>query len=903
MLRLGAIAVVLLFVVHLAVEWVLRHQVEQLLHPEPGDDTYLGEVHLNLFSGLATVKGITLSRAGEPYLELGHLLLDVSPMALLKGKVHVERVELFSGRWQVVRRADGSIDPGMTVPATEDEPAAEPLPVQLDQLRIRDFSVVYRDELVSLEQPPLRIHDLTLQQLTLPASGEPATLLGAVGWGKAAVELDARINPQTQPEVDAQLQLKQIPLGLAAALATRQSAPYAGALDSALKLALKQGQLHVAGDSGLKQFAFKDAQWDLRGEHVKTGAWQATVDIEAASLLAAQLNGVNLAGLSLAGPDLVLQLGEAGLSGAIAVDQAANSVKAAGLNLKLAKVDLKQGETSLGLDKLALADIGLELPLDKPDQGKLSLNSLGLQAVRVEQGAQQVALASLDLSGRWLVDLAQQTLQGNKSKLQGKTLLVKQDDLSLSVAALNGDITLPSSAFDNPSLKGALAVNSIKVQHPAVTGGELSLAELKLEGLNLADQVARLSDLTLQQLAWTHHPLQLQRLQLGASSFSASDTQMGQLTLTGLQGTFTRNQQSEWLLPVVAPATEEAASQPTDAPDTSATEAPAASHFALAGLTLKGDNRLRIVDESLKPSLKQDLTLETLTLGAMDSRKPDAKTPLTLKVSPDKYTVLDMKAMLKPLASDFYISAQGALSGLELAIVNPMIGDELGHQFLGGHLDDTFELTIDKGQMEMSNDLELVSLEVEEIEGKEGPPLSMAIGLLEDRDGKITLGVPVKGDLNNPDFSVLGALNPIIMKAVAGTAALAIQPLGSVLLVGGLLANEALKVSFEPALFDAKSTRPSGKTAENVKALAAKLAEKPKLKLRLCGLAVVADRSRDKKGNFTDSEAQLLKLADQRAAAVRSLLLKGGVSEQQLRRCRPKLDDKAEAKPRVDIKL
>ncbi len=192
---------------------------------------------------------------------------------------------------------------------------------------------------------------------------------------------------------------------------------------------------------------------------------------------------------------------------------------------------------------------------------------------------------------------------------------------------------------------------------------------------------------------------------------------------------------------------------------------------------------------------------------------------------------------------------------------------------------------------------------MEPLEGKGGPPLGTAIALLEDRDGYVKLEVPVEGQLDDPNFRVLAALNPIIMKAVAGTAALAIQPLGSVLLVGSLVADQALKVSFNPALFEAGSTQLDPETQKYLGELAGKLKEKPKLALRICGVVVDAERQKDKKGAYLDTEEQLLEMAQQRADEVRAYMTGQGTGKKQLRSCRPQLDAKPEAKPRVDIRL
>jgi outer membrane protein OmpA-like peptidoglycan-associated protein len=310
------------------------------------------------------------------------------------------------------------------------------------------------------------------------------------------------------------------------------------------------------------------------------------------------------------------------------------------------------------------------------------------------------------------------------------------------------------------------------------------------------------------------------------------------------------------------------------------------------------------VADQLNPEVPpQQYAVERLAFGALASGAPNRDTPFDVALRPDRYSEFVIKGRIRPLASPIRLDAEGHLHGFGLPSVNGLVANDLGHRFLEGQLDDDFHIRVEAGRLEMGNALNIAGLTVEEIPGKEGPPLGAAIALLEDRNGNIKLEVPVSGDLNDPQFRVLGALNPIIMKAVAGTAALAIQPLGSVLLVGGVLANQALKVSFEPALFAAGSAELDQTAKRYLGLLAAKLAEKPKLALRVCGVAVDGERKRDKKGGYLDTEADMLALAQTRADAVRSHLADEGAAARQLRACRPTLDPTEAARPRVDIRF
>jgi hypothetical protein len=348
-----------------------------------------------------------------------------------------------------------------------------------------------------------------------------------------------------------------------------------------------------------------------------------------------------------------------------------------------------------------------------------------------------------------------------------------------------------------------------------------------------------------------------------------------------------------------APATAETASAPAQPPSTDQAALP----WRLGGVKVTGDSHVTLVDR-LNPDMQAiRYAVENITIGALDSTRPGADTPFEIALQPDQFSEFRFAGTVRPLEESLFLDAEGHVQGLGLTSVNGLVGNDLGHRFNDGQLDNDFHIRIENNRLEMGNRLSMARLDVEELPDKEGPPLGTAIALLEDRDGNIKLEVPVSGDLSDPDFRVLGVLNPIIMKAVAGTAALAIQPFGSVLLVGTLVADQALKVTFEPALFEPQATTLGSDARGYLEQLAARLKEKPKLAVRVCGVYAASEREKDKKGEFTDKPDDLLLLAQQRADAVTAFMRDQGVGAKQLRRCRPSLDPAEDGAPRVDIRF
>ena len=98
---------------------------------------------------------------------------------------------------------------------------------------------------------------------------------------------------------------------------------------------------------------------------------------------------------------------------------------------------------------------------------------------------------------------------------------------------------------------------------------------------------------------------------------------------------------------------------------------------------------------------------------------------------------------MRPFAEPLYLKLEGELDGLELAQINGLVSNDLGHRFLSGQMDNRFDLLIEQQQLTMQNTLQLQDLDVQAIEGKDGPPLQTAVALLEDRNGRFELQVPV----------------------------------------------------------------------------------------------------------------------------------------------------------------
>jgi hypothetical protein len=868
---LGLLAGLLLILVglHLALPWLMRVELERALAPRPGQQTYLGDIDLNLFTGLLVIDDVLLGDPRHPYFRAAHLLLDLDMPALWHGHLRVRELRLARGEWRLARRVDGRIETGFPLPDSDADTGSGLPPLRIDSARLSNFRLRYRDPTSGLPEQRLEVQTLSLRDFD-PASRSAAPLHLAARWGQTRIALHGRLTLSPGALLRGRLRLHRLPLGKLLRLA-RARTPLSGRVDVKLRLRATSRKLALKG-------ALEAQGLRYAGELAPAGG----------GALGLTLKGLALPALRL---DLELRTKRLALS--------ATDARLDGLRLDW-------GDRHLGLDHGQWLAPGLQWAPEATDGAVLRGRDLQLTGLTADAGARHLTVAALQERGEWRLPVARRVLSQRGLALAVSGLTLNDGTRRLILAQGHLQLQAGAVSFDQPRLRGSVELENL--QATSNTRGKIaSLAALNLLDGDWRDGVLALRQLTLTQLRIRQGPLRLQRAVLGPSELSAGRLWLGPLRLRGLYAGLRHDRQGRWMLPlpgglVGAGHTEN-----------KATPAGEPLRVRLASLELSGDNRLRLVDAGFQPPLDRELRIERLRLGALDSSRPRQKTPLDLRLRLDRYSELALKARLRPFARPLAIDLSGELKDLHLPLVNGLVARDLGHRFLDGDLSDDFELHIARHRLRMRNKLLVEGMEVEAIPKRKGPPLSLAVALLEDRQGRIRLDVPIDGDLSRPDFHVLGALDPIIMKAVAGAAALAIQPLGSVLLVGGLLANQVLQVRFDPVLFEVHEARLRPGTRKTLEQLGKRLADRPKLRLRLCGVAVSADREqaavqgkgqeKDGKKAAEQAAAAQLRLAEQRASRVRQSLIAAGVAARQLRRCRPRIDSSTKARPRVEIRL
>ena len=331
--------------------------------------------------------------------------------------------------------------------------------------------------------------------------------------------------------------------------------------------------------------------------------------------------------------------------------------------------------------------------------------------------------------------------------------------------------------------------------------------------------------------------------------------------------------------------------------------------------------KLTLSDEAVQPPRKSTLEIRKFALADLDSIHPQRVSDLRLDARLDgaPITVDGFGAIFKP-KPDFGLTAR--VNGLALAAVSPYVGPEIGLDLVGGTIDVDARAGAKTARLEGELKATVKDAAFADRPGAGGDAISRSIGLplnaivdlLEDADGTIDLVIPFEGDLASPDFDlsqvmwtgfvrVLRALVTAPFKLVSASVSLlsgSDQP-------GGAAESGKAAFTIEPIPFPAGSAALDAGAPPRIRSLVQVLKDRPRLHLKICGVAAQADLGAKPPAQAPTPEqtAALARLAAGRMDAVaRELTTAGGIAAERIERCPAPVVDPSDASgPRVAVRF
>jgi hypothetical protein len=266
--------------------------------------------------------------------------------------------------------------------------------------------------------------------------------------------------------------------------------------------------------------------------------------------------------------------------------------------------------------------------------------------------------------------------------------------------------------------------------------------------------------------------------------------------------------------------------QPAAAPATEAKPVAASEPFPVRVRRVRlQDAKLDFTDLSLRPQFGAKIYELSGIITGLSSRR-DARSQIELDGRVDEFGLARIRGQLNPFVPTDNTDLNVVFKNVDMVSASPYSMKFAGYKIAQGKISLDLQYKVRDSQLEGNNQIVLDKLTLgERIDSPDALklPLELALAILKDSDGRIDLGVPVSGNMNDPQFSygavVWKAIGNIMGKIVTSP----FRALGNLFGVSG--------DKLEAIDFDAGSDVVLPPEREKLQQVAQILAKKPQLKL------------------------------------------------------------------------
>lgn len=784
----------------------------------------LGRIEFNPFSLELSLFDLRLGEVDQPQLGFERLYVDLQWSSLWRRALQIENIELVKLHTEVVFGKDGNLNLAQLfdLPPADEKPAKdEPFALSIGRLQLIEGSVRFADQRPA-EPIDFLLDSLNFELLNFATRSDDAAdaVLVATGPSGARVDWNGQIN---LAPISSSGRLKVSNLQL------KDFWPYAR---DAVSLQLKEGQLSFAGDYRL----------DLT---------------ERTDLLLSNLSA-ELAPFNLDTPD------------------GQPLIRLENLELSETSLDLAKQQVTIG----KVSSRALETWVTRERDGELNWQRLLEQqsAVKDEAGqepgsAQQAPRSTTNISGEQTANAWQ--VQLRNAQLRGYQIHLSDQVPSAEVALELGPLDLDLSDFDsrgtspfkiqlNSQVGNQGAVSAIGQLQLQPATGQLSidtqdidlriaqsyltpLVHLELRSGMLASQLqlaltgteplvfeitgdAQVTQLHTLDTINNRDFVKWERLELEGLRYEhPAMLQIQQVDLNRPYARFIINPDLTTnindLLVEKSPA---AVSQTRSGVATDIDQQADAMGIRIGGVNIKNGSA-NFSDLSLRPPFITAVEELNGLIGTINNQAQQSATvDVTGKV--DRYAPVSIKGGLTPFDPMQSLDIATRFRQVELTTLSPYSGKFAGYRIRKGRMDLDLHYRIEQGKLNAENKVVLQQLQLgEQVDSPEAVdlPVRLAVALLKDSRGTISLELPVQGDLNNPQFDVM----PIVWQTLRNLVTRAVKaPFKFLASIGGGEKSDLSQVHFAPG-----SSELDEQMRANLDTLARALQERPVLRLEVEG--------------------------------------------------------------------
>ncbi|MDO8943662.1 MAG: DUF748 domain-containing protein, partial [Desulfobacterales bacterium] len=202
---------------------------------------------------------------------------------------------------------------------------------------------------------------------------------------------------------------------------------------------------------------------------------------------------------------------------------------------------------------------------------------------------------------------------------------------------------------------------------------------------------------------------------------------------------------------------------------------------------LVSEGRVDFADLSLPTPFGTKIhELKGMVAGISSAR--DARAQVELDGRVDEYGIAKIKGELNTADPKAFTDIGVIFRNVEMSSFTPYSGKFAGRKIDSGKLSVDLKYKVAQGQLSGDNQIVVERLVLgEKVESPEAMdlPLDLAIALLEDSNGVIDLGLPVKGDLDSPEFSFGAVVWKAFVNLLTKIVTSPFRALGAILPGGG----------------------------------------------------------------------------------------------------------------------
>ncbi len=463
-----------------------------------------------------------------------------------------------------------------------------------------------------------------------------------------------------------------------------------------------------------------------------------------------------------------------------------------------------------------------------------------------------LVINDIDLSGVKPLDLVLQATINHRGSIDTRGTLAWAP-LTTDLACDFKDVDLvPLQGWANGRFNALLSQGDFSFQGNIKTSGEPLKIDLNGKGQltnfnildkNKASRLLRWKNIDLTGVQLISEPLQVNIASVGLADFYARVTLLPNKKLN-LHSLVLQEDSA----PISASILTEAVSQPV--PVAPADNAPLPVYIDRIVLR---NGEIDFADQFIKPNYRANLTRLKGQIGPLH---PGKSGKIDIHGLFDRSAPLHISGMIDPFSGQLFLDIVSTVTGIDLPTFSPYSGKYIGYVIEKGKLSLDVNYHIEKGELNAKNKIFLDQLALgDETDNPEAVslPLHLAISLLKNRRGEINIRLPLKGSINDPEFSLTGiiwtAFVNLITKAVTTPFTL----------ISSLLDDEEelSQISFPSGY---ATLQPEAE--KRLQVLSEALLDRPALKLEITGFADPVNDHEELKRALLDRRIKAQKLSE-----------------------------------------